>query len=172
MKEKLAYEEYPISEEEMGKHYKAWMNVLAQHVVYLFKLGKEMGGEKFIDRVKADYSRQGELSAAYWMKKSGTKSEDFNDCSNIPKIQDMIDTLYANFWDGYIENTPQAFEKEVTTCPVAKPWCQEPDICDAILGSFESGLMKGLNPKFRPKGFSRLLVKGDSSCRFRVELED
>jgi hypothetical protein len=70
------------------------------------------------------------------------------------------------------ENTPLAFGKEVTTCPVAKPWCQEPDICDVILGSFESGLMKGLNPKFNPKGFSKLLVKGDTSCRFRVELED
>jgi hypothetical protein len=172
MKEIPEYEKYPISEEEMGKHYKAWMINLANQVAYLFKLGKEMNGDAFVERVKSDFAMQGQMSAPYWMKKSGTTPDDFEDCTNIPKVQDAIDTLYANFWDGYIENTPQAFEKEVTTCPVAKPWCQEPDICDVMLGSFESGLMKGLNPKFSPKGFSKLLVKGESSCRFRVEFEE
>ncbi|MBU2647083.1 hypothetical protein KKI24_20410 [bacterium] len=172
MKEKPDYEKYPISEEEMGKHYKAWTINLANQVAYLFKLGKEMGGDKFIERVKADFTRQGEKAAPYWMKKTGTTPDDFKDCSGIPKVQDAIDLLYANFWDGYIENTPQAFEKEVTTCPVAKPWCQEPDICDVMLGSFESGLMKGLNPRFKPQGFSKLIPRGDASCRFRVELED
>jgi len=172
MKEKPVYEQYPISEEEMGRHYKAWVTNLANQVVYLFKLGKEMAGEAFIERVRADFEAMGKQSASYWMSKTGTKPEDFKDCTGIPKIQDMIDTTYANFWDGYIENSPQAFEKEVTTCPVAKPWSQEPDICDVMLGGFESGLMKGLNPRFSPKGFSKLLVKGDRSCRFRVELED
>jgi len=172
MKEIPEYEKYPISEEEMGKHYKAWVINLANQVAYLFKLGKEMNGDAFVERVKSDFTMQGQMSAPYWMKKSGTTPDDFKDCTNIPKVQDVIDTLYANFWDGYIENSPQAFEKEVTTCPVAKPWCQEPEICDVMLGSFESGLMKALNPKFSPKGFSKLLVKGDSSCRFRVELED
>ena len=172
MKEKPAYENYPISEEEMGKHYKAWVMNLADQVAYLFKLGKEMGGEKFIERIRSDFAKLGEMSAPYWMKKSGTTPEDFKDCTAIPKVQDLIDTTYANFWDGYIELSPQVFEKEVKTCPVARPWCEEPDICDVMLGAFESGLMKGLNPKFSSKGFSKLLVKGENSCRFRVELEE
>ena len=32
-------------------------------------------------------------------------------------------------------------------------------------------IKESLNPKFKPKGFSQLLVKGDKTCRFRVEME-
>ncbi len=172
MKETPEYEKYPISEEEMGKHYKAWMNALGDFIMDLFKIGKEVGGDEFIERVKSDFTMKGKMEASYWMKRAGATADDFKDCTDVHKVQDVIDNNFANFYDGYIEKTPGVFEKEVKTCPVAKSFCKTPEICDVILESYESGVMKGLNPKFNFKGFSKLIPKGDDTCRFRVELED
>ena len=105
------------------------------------------------------------------MTLSGTNKDDFADCRGLPKLQDCIDDTYANYWDGYIENTPQAFEKEVHTCPMVKAWSKAPELCEIMLAASMSGMMETLNPKFKAKGFSKLMVKGDRTCRFRVELE-
>jgi hypothetical protein len=34
-----------------------------------------------------------------------------------------------------------------------------------------TGMMETLNPKFKAKGFSKLMTKGEKTCRFRVELK-
>ena len=48
MKEKPAYENYPVSEEKMGKRYKNRTQVLALHVVMAYETGKEVGGEEYV----------------------------------------------------------------------------------------------------------------------------
>jgi len=172
MKEIPAYEQYPVSEEEMGKRYKNWTEALARQMVLLFRVGKEVGGERFVERLKEEYHKNGQKGAAMWMALSGTTKEDFKDCSHLPKVHDLIDDTFANYWDGYVEHTPKAFEKELKTCPVARQWSKAPELCEILLGESLKGMAKELNPKFKTTGFSKLLTKGDSVCRFRVELED
>jgi hypothetical protein len=166
------YEKYPVSEEVMGKKYKNWTESLAMQMLMLYKVGKEVGGEKFVERLKEEYARQGRRAAKAYMDATGTTEADFKDCMNLPKIQDLMDDTYANYWNGYIENTPRAFEKEVYTCPAAKFFTKEPELCDLCVSELLSGMVKAINPKFKCKGFSKLLPKGDKTCRFRIELED
>lgn len=171
MKEKPAYEKYPVSDEEMGKRYKNWMQVLALYVVMAYDTGKEVGGDEYVRRMKEKFHAMGRDSARMWMKRSGSGPEDLTDCRGLPRLQDCMDDTFANFWHGYIENSPEAFEKEVYTCPVAGIWSRQPELCEILLNASMCGMMEALNPKFQPKGFSKLLVKGDSTCRFRVESE-
>ena len=166
------YEKYPVSEEEMGKKYKNWTESLSMQMLMLYRVGKEVGGDKFVERLKQEYYKQGQKAAKAYMAVTGTSTEDFKDCMNLPKIQDLMDDTYANYWNGYIENTPRAFEKEVYTCPAARNWAKEPDLCALCVSELCTGMVKALNPKFKFKGFSKLLTKGDKTCRFRVELED
>jgi len=172
MKETPDYEKYPVSEEEMGKRYKNWTQSLAMQMVILYRVGKEVGGEKFVERLKEEYRKQGRKDAAGWMSLAGSKPEDFANCLGLPKVQDYVDDRFANFWNGYVENTPKAFEKELYTCPVTRPWSKAPDICELLLSEMLKGHFETLNPKFKTKGFTKLLVKGDKCCSFRVEMED
>jgi hypothetical protein len=87
-------------------------------------------------------------------------------------VHDLIDDTFANYWDGYVEHTPNAFEKELKTCPVTKPWSKEPELCGVLLAESLRGMAETLNPKFKTSGFTKLLTKGDKVCRFRVALED
>ena len=171
MKEVPAYEKYPVSEEEMGKRYKNWTEGQAYQMMLLYRIGKETGGEKFIERLKEEYFKLGRQSARLSMKLTGTTKEDFEDCSNLPKICDTFDDSMANFWDGYVEKSADAFEKEIITCPVVKSYSMEPDFCDVILGEFVKGVAHEANPKFKTEGFTKLLVKGDNCCRYRIELD-
>ena len=171
-KEIPAYEQYPVSEEVMGKRYKNWTEGLARQMVMLYQVGKEVGGERFVERLKEEYYKSGQKGAYMWMSLTGTTKEDFKDCSNLPKVHDLIDDTFANYWDGYIEQTPKAFEKELTTCPVVRQWCKEPELCEILLAESLRGMATELNPKFKTSGFSKLLTKGDPVCRFRVEMEE
>mgnify|MGYP000849898819 CR=1 FL=1 len=169
-KEVPAYEKYPVNEEEMGKRYKNWTEGLAYQMMILYRVGKETGGEKFMERLKEEYYRMGKNNARLIMKRTATTKEDYKDCTRLPGICDTIDDSVANFWNGYIENSPQAFEKEIITCPVVKSYSMEPDFCDVILGEFVRGVAGEANPQFTTDGFSKLLVKGDDCCRYRIEL--
>jgi len=64
MKEKPAYENYPVSEEEMCKRYKSWMQVLALYVVMAYDTGKEMGGEAYVEKMKEKFHAMGQKSEA------------------------------------------------------------------------------------------------------------
>ena len=165
------HERYPVSQEEMGRRYKNWMDVLAMYMVIAYNVGKEVGGDKYVERMKEEFAKLGEKSATFWMTVSHTTEQELADCCGIARLQDHMDDMYANFWDGYIENTPEAFEKEVYTCPVARAWSRQPELCSVLLQTSLSSLMKKLNPKFKPLGFSKLMVKGDKTCRFRIEME-
>ena len=172
MKETPDYERYPVSEEEMGKRYKNWTMSLARQMVTLFQVGKEVGGDQFVEKLKEVYREQGRKDAYLWMKLSKTKPEDFKDCTGLPKLQDFIDDGFANFWSGYIENSPQGFEKELNTCPLVRIWSQEPDLCAVLLRENFAGVLETLNPKFTSEGFSKLLTRGDCCCRFRIEMKN
>jgi len=172
MKEKPDYEKYPISDEEMGKRYKNWTESLARQMVLVYNVGKEVGGEKFVERLKEEYYKQGYKSAEVWMARTGTNLEDFHDCRALSKVFDMIDDYFANFCDGYVEHTPKAFEKEIKTCPVTKPWSKEPELCELLWGESLRGIAAALNPKFKTSGFTKLLTKGDKCCRYRVSIKD
>jgi len=165
------YEKYPISDEEMGERYKNWTQALARQAVTLFRVGKEVGGDKFVERLKEVYKEQGRKGAAMWIALTNSKPEDFKSCLGLAKVHDYIDDRYANFWDGYIENSPKAFEKELFTCPVAKAWSKEPDLCEVMFGESLKSMAETLNPKFKTEGFTKLLTKGDNCCRYRVEME-
>ena len=138
----------------------------------LGRVGKEVGGEKFVKRLKEEYARDGVKGAVMWMSLTDTKPEDFKDCRDLAKIQDLIDDTFANFWNGYVELSPKAFEKELNTCPVTKQWSKEPDLCDVCISQSAVAMYSAINPKFKFKGFSKLLTKGDKACRLRVEMED
>jgi len=172
MPEKYDYEKYPVSKEEMGKRYKNWTESLAMQMLILYKVGKRVGGEKFVESLKDEYKRLGKGAAHAYMAAAGLTKDDFKDCMNLPKIQDIMDDTFANYWNGYIENSPKAFEKEVYTCPAAKTWKAEPELCAFCISEICSGMVEELNPKFKFKGFSKLMPKGDQTCRFRVEREE
>ncbi|MEM3700954.1 MAG: hypothetical protein QXL57_08865 [Candidatus Bathyarchaeia archaeon] len=172
MKERPNYEKYPVSEEEMGKRYKNWTEALARQMVVLYRVGKEVGGEKFVERLKEEYYMDGQKSVKMWISLTGTTPEDFKDCKGLSKVMDFINDYFANFWDGYVENTPKAFEVELKTCPVAKQWSREPELCEILVSESLKGLLAGLNPKFKTKGFTKLLTKGDNCCRYRIELTE
>jgi hypothetical protein len=87
-----------------------------------------------------------------WMALTGTKPEDFKDCMALSKVHDLIDDTFANFWEGYVEHTPRAFEKELKTCPVTKAFSREPEICEVLLAESLKGMASVLNPKFKTNG--------------------
>jgi hypothetical protein len=155
----------------MGKRYKNWTEALARQMVIMYRIGKQVGGDEFVKKLKEAYYKDGQKGAKMWMEMSGCKPEDFKDCMALPKIYDLIDDTYANYWHGYVEHSEKAFEKELYTCPVTKLWSKEPDLCQILLGESANGMAEGLNPKFKTKGFSKLLTKGDKVCRYRVEME-
>jgi hypothetical protein len=172
LKETPDYEKYHVSDEEMGQRYKNWTESLGRQMAILYRVGKEVGGGKFIERLKEEYYKDGQKGAKMWMSLSGTTPDDFHDCMALPKVHDVIDDTFANFWDGYVEHTPRAFEKELKTCPLTKPWSKEPEICEILIAESLRGMASVLNPKFKTTGFSKLLTKGDKVCRFRITLEE
>lgn len=171
MKEKPEYEKYPVNDIEMGKRYKNWTDSLSRQMVVLYNVGKEVGGQKFVDRLKEEYRKMGKRDAGMWTNLVGIKPEELKDCSNLSRIYDFIDDRFANFWDGYVENSLKAYEKELYTCPVAAPWSKAPELCELILNEALIGMAETLNPKFKSEGFTKLLVKGDKCCRYRIEME-
>jgi len=172
MRERPDYEKYPVSDEEMGKRYKNWTESLAMQMVVLYQVGKEVGGERFVEKLMDAYRNMGKSQAATVMKMSGSSPEAFKDVRGIAKLCDSVDDRFANFWDGYVENTPRAFEKEIKTCPVARAWSKTPELCQVYLHELFKALGEELNPNYRFLGFSKLLSKGDGCCRYRIELED
>lgn len=172
MKEIPDYEKYPASDEEMCKRYKNWTNTLAAQLVVMYRIGKEFGGDKFVEKMKEEFFITGQKAAQMWLSATGTKQDGSLDCMTVARIQDFVDDRYANFADGYIENTPKAFEKEIKTCPITKAMSVDPEYCEVLVAESYKGMLAGLNPKLKTDGWSQLLPKGDKCCRIRVTLED
>jgi hypothetical protein len=172
MSEVPDYEKYPISEEELSKRYKNWIDAMAGQMIRIYRVGYEVGGDRFIQRLKEEYYKQGKNMADKYLAATGTKLEDYTDCKILTKIQDTLDDSLANFWKGYRENTEKVLEKDLYTCPAAKVFSKEPAICDVFISEAMRGMYEALNPKFKFTGFSKLLPKGDKVCRIHVEMQE
>ncbi len=156
----------------MEERYKAWAENMAALVALLITVGQEVGGEDFMRKVEDAIFEGTKLDAQKWKEAAGIGDmETAPDCLTIGKVFDTMDDSLANFWDGYIEKSPKAFEKRVVTCPAAEAFSMAPIICERVIASAAQGLVKALNPKaaFR---FTELMPKGDDSCRYRIEIED
>jgi len=161
------------SDAEMGKIYKNWMEALARYAVILFNVGKEVAGEKYMEKLKEEFYKAGQRGAKSWREASGLQElqpELQPDCKAIGKLMDFIDDGYGNFCDGHVENSPKAFEKNILTCPIDKPWSRAPELCDLMEVSMQ-GLYDALNPKARIK-FDKFLTKGEKVCHYRIEIKE
>ncbi len=151
----------------MEQVYKNWTEGLALWVTMMFKTGKELCGEDFIRKLEEKFYKAG---ARLGSDKSALLEETGTDCKAIGKILDAVDESMANYWDGYVENSPTGFEKHITTCPVAEIFSKEPEICTRLVPAMGQGLVSGINPNTRLQ-FYEFLTKGDKSCHYRVEIK-
>jgi len=162
-----------LSDKELVKAYKSWMDACARYAVMAFNVGKEVGGEKYVKKLKEEFYKAGQRGAKSWIAASGVKElqpELKPGCRAIGKLMDYIDEGYLNFWDGYKENSEKAYDKDILTCPVAKAWSRAPELCDCIEVSMQ-GLYDSINPKAKIK-FDKLLTKGDEVCHYRIEMKE
>jgi hypothetical protein len=158
--------------EDMAERYKAWAENLASLVALVVTIGQEIGGEKFLRKVEEVIFEGSKLDAQKYKETVGMGETDAAaDCLTIGKVFDSIDDSLANFWDGYIENSPSAFEKRVVTCPVAEAFSMAPVVCERVIASGARGCVKALNPKADIR-FTELMPKGDNACRYRIEITD
>ena len=158
--------------ENMETRYKAWAENMAGLVALLVTIGQEVGGEEFLRKVEEAVFEGSKADAQKWKDAAGIGTTEATlDCLKIGQVFDAMDDSLANFWDGYVEKSPKAFEKRVFTCPVADAFSLAPIICERIVASGGQGLAKALNPKatFR---FTELMPKGDDACGYRIEIED
>jgi hypothetical protein len=87
----------------------------------------------------------------------------------IGKILDVVDESLDNYWDGYVENSPTGFEKQIINCPIAQIFSAAPDICERLFPAMAQGLVSKINPNATAK-FYEFLCNGGKSCHYRVEI--
>jgi hypothetical protein len=147
--------------------YKNWMNTLAQWVAVMYTVGKETGGEAFVQKVEGEL-RQTSMKEGERLR-SRLHTEHAN-CMQIGEIMNGIDKSMGNYWDGYVENSPTGFEKHVTTCPVAHILSRAPEVCTRLMEASGKGLVAGINPKatFR---MDTAISQGDKTCNVRIEMK-
>lgn len=145
--------------------YKNWTETLAYWIAIMFNVGKEVAGETFVQRLEEEFYQGG---ARQGRRLSSLLGVTGTDCTAIGTVLDAVDESFGNYWDGYVENSTEAFEKRITTCPVAKPFSRAPEICSRLIAAGGRGIAASINPDtdFR---FSELISKGDETCHYRVE---
>lgn len=155
---------------DMGGKYKYWMEALVWQVVIAIGVGKEVAGERYLKKLEEASYNFGARSAAHWTELTGVK-EARPDCVALGKILDAIDDSFANWWDGYVENSPKGFEKHVINCPVVEPLKWAPEFCERIVPATLKGILQTLNPT-ATINFCSFMSKGDKTCHYRVETRD
>ncbi len=158
--------------ENMEERYKAWTENMAGLVSLLVTVGQEVGGEQFMSKVEEAIFEGSKLDAQKWKDAAGIgETETTLDCLKMGSVMDAMDDSLANFWDGYVEKSPKAFEKRIVTCPVAEAFSMAPVICERLILGGVKGLLNALNPK-ATFCFTELMPNGDDCCRYRIEIED
>ena len=156
----------------MEKRYRAWAENMASIVALMAKIGEETGGEEFLRKVEEAIFDSTKFSVERIKEAAGiSPTETKADCLTIGKFMDTMDDSLANFWDGYVEKTPKAFEKRILTCPVAEALSTAPVVCERIIAAGANGYIKSLNPKANIR-FTEMLPKGDDACHYRIEIEE
>lgn len=155
---------------DMEKRYKAWVDALANMFVSAIKIGEDLAGDAYMQRLEDELRARGRKSGKRFADAVGVQGTEA-DCVGIGKVLDCIDDTMGNWWDGYVENSPEAFEKHIVSCPVAKAWSEAPEICQRLIAADVQGIVESLNPK-ATVSFHELLTTGDKTCHYRVEIED
>jgi hypothetical protein len=153
-------------ESTMEQVYKNWTEFLAHWVTIMFKVGKEMAGEAFVQKVEEELY-QGSLRLGTALRSQ--MGVEGTDCTAIGRVFDAVDESMANYWDGHVENTPGGFEKHITTCPVAKTFSRDPEICARFMTAGARGVVASINPD-ATFCMEELIPKGDKSCHYRIEI--
>jgi len=100
--------------ENMEERYKAWAENMASIAALLLMVGQEIGGEQFLRKVEETIFEGSKLNAQKWKEAAGIEEMEATlDCLKIGHVFDAMDDSLANFWDGYIEKSPKAFEKRI-----------------------------------------------------------
>ena len=169
---KTKQEERFRNTDNMEGRYRAWAENMASLVALMAIIGQETGGEEFIRRVEETIFEGSKLDVQKYKDAAGiTDTDTPADCLTLGKLMDAVDDSLANFWDGYVEKSPNVFEKEVVTCPVAEAFSLAPVVCERIIASGARGYIKAVNPKADIR-FEKLIPKGDDVCRYRIEIKD
>ncbi len=156
-----------MAQPTMEEAYHNWMINLAQWVTVMVQVGKEVAGETFLNRLEEVFYKGGLTLGAQQHSRLGIAG---TDCAAIGRIFDAVDESLANYWDGYVENSASAFEKHLTTCPVAEVFSRAPEICTRLMAAGGRGLATSVDPNatFR---MDECMAEGDRTCHYRVEIE-
>lgn len=155
--------------QETEKLLKRGLVGIARQLVMAIKLGREMGGAAYMQRLEEECQKNGYEAAPIFAHIAGLK-ENEADAIALGKIADYIDSTFDCQWE-YIEQSPKVFEKRVHTCPVASTYKEVPEICDRLGMAMVREVLKRINPK------SSFIVKeslpsGGKACHFRIEIEE
>lgn len=153
------------TEEEV---YRNWMLTLARWVTTMYNAGKETGGEAFVGKIEAEFRRIGTRQAQKFLEQMPGAPLD---CTTMGKMLDFVDTSYGNYWDEYTENSPQGFEKNIRTCPVANIFSRAPEICTIMIQTMGQSLVSSVHPDASFQ-LDKVLSRGDPVCHYRAELKD
>jgi len=147
--------------------YKNWMEQLSTWIITILKVGKELSGETYLQKLEKEFHKLG--AAGFEALQIPPTAEMGTDCKTIGKICDTVDEIFGNPWDGYVENSPTGFEKHLLSCPVTDILSQAPEICTRLVPALANGMASAINPHATIK-FYECLSKGDKTCHYRVEI--
>ena len=137
--------------------YKNWMELLSTWMIATLKVGKELSGEIFFQKLEEEFHKLG-VAGLEKLPISHT-AEMGKDCKMIGKICDTVDELYGNPWDGYLENSQTGFEKHLLSCPVSDLLSQAPEICTRLLPALANGMVSAINPDAKIKFYECLCYR-------------
>ena len=147
--------------------YKNWTLTLAQWVTMLYTVGKETGGEAFVQKAEEEFRRTGMKQGAKLRSRLPAGDPD---CTQIGQLMDGIDKSMGNYWDGYVENSPTGFEKHITTCPVVHIFSRAPEVCTRLLAASGQGLVEGIDADATLR-MDTAMSQGDKTCHVRIEIK-
>jgi predicted ArsR family transcriptional regulator len=152
---------------DMEERYHNWTNALAWQFVIAINVGKEVAGETYLKKLEEAFYKYGVRCTDYWRKAAGIEEPE-PDCLVLGKLMDAVDGSFANWWEGYVKNTPEAFEKHIINCPIADIVKWAPEYCERLVPAALQGILQTLNPKASIT-FDNFMSKGDKTCHYRVE---
>ena len=153
---------------DMGERYKNWMETLVRFTVITFNVGAEVARESYLKKLEEEFYKSGARAAKHWREIAGLKRAE-PDCIALGTLMDAVDDSFANWWDGYVENSPTAFEKHILSCPCAEQLKRAPVFCERMVVAQSRGLLGVLNPKATIT-WNKFLSRGDHTCNYRIEI--
>ena len=147
--------------------YKNWMRFLATMVTKMYNLGEEMAGEAYVQKLEEKFFEEGARQTKEILSSQDIRGRD---CMAIGKIGDEMDARFGMTWEGYDEQSPTAYKKQITSCPMGEFFSEAPDICLRLVPALARGLLSCINPDvtYRIEGCK---AKGDKTCGTQFEIK-